>query len=344
MKSVNILISSVGHRAYLVDYFKRAMAKTCSGLVHAVNSCHTAALHRADKWSIAPEIASGKYVQFILGYCLENNISGIIPLLDLDVRVLAEHAPLFANNGVIVVAPPLESIEICRDKYIQSLWLRKRGFFAPQTFLSIEHALSDGNIQFPLVIKPRWGCASRGVYKCFDEEELMVCYHRCRRDIEDSFIYVESCFNHTESSNVIVQECISGKELGLQTISDLNGTFISSFLLEKIEMRAGETWIAQMLSQSFSGASSLAEMLQSKGIMDIDIIENERGQQYIIDINPRFGGQYPFAHLAGADIPQQIVRWLMNEETDIRLSAEIVPGLIMEKNILPSIISENKYK
>lgn len=33
------------------------------------------------------------------------------------------------------------------------------------------------------------------------------------------------------------------------------------------------------------------------------------GGSYVIDINPRFGGGYPFSHLAGARIPNAYVAW-----------------------------------
>ena len=44
-------------------------------------------------------------------------------------------------------------------------------------------------------------------------------------------------------------------------------------------------------------------------LIDTYVIDDDDGRLWLIDINPRFGGGYPFSHLAGADAPAAYVRW-----------------------------------
>lgn len=45
------------------------------------------------------------------------------------------------------------------------------------------------------------------------------------------------------------------------------------------------------------------------GNLDVDIFEVE-DKFYLLEMNPRFGGGYPFSHMAGADYPAAILSWL----------------------------------
>ena len=58
---MNILLTSAGRRAYMVDYFKQ-----CSGInnVYASNSQYTIALKRADGYLLTPLIYDEAYIKF----------------------------------------------------------------------------------------------------------------------------------------------------------------------------------------------------------------------------------------------------------------------------------------
>ncbi|MDE8771979.1 hypothetical protein PZS07_21545, partial [Providencia thailandensis] len=61
----------------------------------------------------------------------------------------------------------------------------------------------------------------------------------------------------------------------------------------------------------------------------------------ILEMNARFGGQYPFSHLAGANIPKQIIEWISTGKT-IDKYVTIEENILCCKDIKPTII-KNEY-
>ena len=64
---MNILLTSVGRRTYLIEYFKEAMQGI--GNVYASNSEYTYSLSHADEYVITPIIYDETYVSFLIDYC-----------------------------------------------------------------------------------------------------------------------------------------------------------------------------------------------------------------------------------------------------------------------------------
>ena len=54
-------------------------------------------------------------------------------------------------------------------------------------------------------------------------------------------------------------------------------------------------------------ARQLSKKIGHIGNLDIDFIETEEGEIFVIDFNPRFGGGYPFTHLSGANYLKFII-------------------------------------
>ena len=72
-------------------------------------------------------------------------------------------------------------------------------------------------------------------------------------------------------------------------------------------------------------------MLCHRGNLDVDVQE-EDGTYYVLEMNARFGGGYPFSHAAGADLPLALVLWAMGREPrEEVLSAR--PGVRAQKDI-----------
>src|SRR5690606_12675546 len=90
---------------------------------------------------------------------------------------------------------------------------------------------------------------------------------------------------------------------------------LQTIIREKIAMRSGETDMAKIIENSaISGlGDQLSNICKHIGNMDVDILEDKNGNYYILEMNIRFGGGYPFSHIAGADYPAALVAMVKGE-------------------------------
>lgn len=115
--------------------------------------------------------------------------------------------------------------------------------------------------------------------------------------------------------DIILQEKIKGVEQGLGVFNDLNGNYLGCVPKIKNAMRAVETDIAETIHSE--KLVKIAKELSSKTnhILNIDVDCFINGEDiYILEMNPRFGGQYPFSHAAGANYPKVIIDLLNGDE------------------------------
>lgn len=316
---MNILLTSVGRRSYMVHYFQSALAG--KGEVHACNNSYSVAMKHANHVVISPDIYSDNYINFLLKYCKKNNIKLIVPVFDIDLPVLSLHKNIFQKEGIHILVSDMDAIKICNDKYLTYQFLRKHRIATPETCLSIADAkklLEENKFHFPLILKPRWGMGSMGVYQVDTFQELKVLYKKIKRDVFKSYLKFESALDIKHC--VVIQEKLSGQEYGLDVFNDLHGRYITTVPKIKLGMRAGETDVAKIIKHK--GFNSLGKKLSKElahiGNLDVDCFL-QNGNKFVLDLNCRFGGQYPFAHLAGINFPLQIITWLKGGKTNMKL-------------------------
>lgn len=311
---MNILLTSAGRRSYLVQYFKEAL--TGKGKVHASNSEWSTALEVADEAVITPLIYDDKYISFLQDYTQIHDIGLIISLFDIDLPVLAQAKQSFKELGVHVIVSDYEVTQICNDKWKTYQFLKQNNLNSPQSFIELEQAekaLNKQDIQFPLIIKPRWGMGSISIFKADNEEELQVFYKKVKREVKESYLKYESQLDPERA--VIIQEFLDGQEYGLDIVNDLEKNYVTTFVKKKTAMRSGETdgAITEKNEILETTGEHIAKSLGHIANLDTDCFMVD-GKPYILEMNCRFGGGYPFSHLAGANLPAAILKWIKKED------------------------------
>lgn len=308
---MNILFTCAGRRNYLINYFKTAL-RGRGKVIAADMELSAPALMEADISVEVPEIYAPDYIQSLQSIVERYDVNAIIGLNDLELPILASNRLKLEQSGAKVLVSDEKFIDISFDKWKSYKFFRKLGILTPKTFLSItdaQQAIKTDQLTYPLILKPRWGSASIGVEVADNETELLLSYALLKIKISKS-ILKHTCLGN-EDNCIIIQEKLAGQEYGMDILNDLNGKYYHSFVRKKLALRAGETDKAiSVINRKFTDTGKkIGAATGHIGTMDCDFfVDND--QVYFLEMNPRFGGGYPFSHEAGIDIPSIYISWL----------------------------------
>mgnify|MGYP004531350383 CR=1 FL=1 len=310
---MNILFTCAGRRTYLLKYFKANLSEGDS-IVATDMSLTAPALQVADVKLQVPAVYDPEYVNVTLKLCKEHNIDALFSLNDLELPILAENKSLFEAIGVKVVVSDPRVIDIAFDKYKTAQWMESIGLTAPKTYINLgecKKALAAGEISFPLFMKPRWGSGSIGLESIADMEELDIYYGLLMKKIKKTILATAS----VGDEYIMIQEKLTGAEFGLDIMNDLNGNNVGVSVKKKLAMRSGETdkAITVDLPEVREMGRKIGESLGHIGNLDVDIMQRADGAYCVLELNPRFGGGFPFSYEAGVNFPLALIKWLKGE-------------------------------
>ena len=243
------------------------------------------------------------YLDVILSICKENNIKGVLSLIDPELSLLAKNKEEFLKIGTTPIISDYDLVEMCFDKYKFYEFLIENGFKTIRSYVDKDLFYKDidaGLIDYPVFVKPVRGSASINISKVTTEEEIELLFSRY--------------------DNLMIQEFMDGIEYGADTYIDMiSRDPVVIFTKEKIKMRAGETdkSISVKDDELFDLIKRFVKVAGFKGIIDIDIFR-VNDEYYISEVNPRFGGGYPHAYECGVNIPGMIINNLEgNDNTNM---------------------------
>lgn len=302
---MNILILAAGTRNKIVQYFKKTFEGV--GTVVATDASELGpAIYDADKYYIVPPITVLGYIDMILDICRKEKINGVLSLIDPELSLLAENEGKFKAVGTTVIGSSYELCEMALDKMQMYEWLIAHGYNCARSWMDKEEfyrTVENGEISYPVFVKPYRGSASISISKAYDRET------------------VEVLFAHDEG--LMIQEFLNGQEIGADVYIDMiSGEVVSIFTKKKIKMRAGETDKAVSFKDEklFALIEEFVQKAGYRGQIDIDIFEND-GQYYISEVNPRFGGGYPHAYECGCDHMKLILNNLQGKANERQIGA-----------------------
>ncbi len=313
---MNILLTSVGRRVKLVEYFRQELSEHGVGKVIAVDCDSRApALYFADHHEIVPSIEHPQYITYLIEICQRHQIQAVLSLIDPELSLLAQAKDEFAQLGVTIVVSDPHVTDLCLDKLKTTDFLITHHIPHISTYTLLDeivHDLNTQKISLPLIAKPRTGSASHGI------------------TIIETMNQLQTFFE--QHVNYVVQPFIEGEEIGVDSYIDLiSKKPIGIFTKKKLQMRAGETdkSVSYLDPELTDLVKRLIAHLKPVGPIDIDCFKTSTG--YIIsEINPRFGGGYPHAYECGVNF----IRYLINNLNGLcnsEQSAQYREGLVMMK-------------
>lgn len=325
---MNTLLTNAGRRNELVEYFQRALRRRADGSgdrVFAADARADApALQEADDAVIVPPVGDVHYIDALLEFVQEAQIGLLVPLSVSELPYLAAAQDRFAEVGTRVVISSPEIILRCADKWQTYTFLRAQGLRTPQTYLALEGALAAlaaGDLNFPLVLKPRWGAGSVGLEFSENEAELKLGYELLTRRLAHTTLAGPAPLADAPlpaaTQTVLIQEFVVGDEYSLELVNDLSGRYVTTFAVQKLALWGGETASAVTLADERLAAlgQTLAQALGHTGPLACDVFLTADGMS-VLELNACLGSSYPFVHVAGADVPAALLAWAGGETPD----------------------------
>ncbi|WP_209324192.1 ATP-grasp domain-containing protein [Brevibacterium renqingii] len=303
-----IVIGSAGRRLYLIDWFRTALETLgLNGrIIIAENDPTSAAASYGDEMRLLPPYTDPSYADELLRLVDEFEPKLFLSANDYELMHLhvdTNIATGLRERGIFVpgVSPAWQ--KGCADKLRMARMLEEIDVNTPTTVTGNElgRLLDMTGSSGEFVVKHRFGSRSSGlaVVTANRLEEAVISSARSVRRRADGADALDE---------VIVQPRVPGSEYGVDIVASLvdEGGLTGVFARRKLRMRAGETDKAVTVApEPFTEAAvKIARAAELSGLIDMDIFLDDVGMASVIDINPRFGGGYPFVHLAGADVPR----------------------------------------
>ena len=295
MKTIKILVTGVGRRIELMQAFRQAAQVLNIDLkLYGADMAGTApALAFCDYTRRVCGMRDTDYIPQLLKICENDGIDLVMPTIDTDLLLLSQHAEQFSEIGTKVMISASDKIAVCRDKNKTADFFEQCGLKTPRT-VNDYHKYAG---PYPCFIKPKDGSSSINAYKVNDEEELKV-----YADVVDDYI---------------VQPFIEGTEYTVDIFCDFEGNPIYITPRIRLAVRSGEVLKTEicMDEKIISEIKQLISVFKPCGPMTVQLIRQKTtGDDYFIEINPRFGGGAPLSMKAGAKSAEAILRILSDEK------------------------------
>jgi carbamoyl-phosphate synthase large subunit len=333
----NVLICSAGRRNYLVRWFREAVARSGDGgrVVVADANPLSPAQAEADHFELLPAISDGQYTAALEDICVRNDVALALSLNDFELSQWAR-GPASPACPTTFIHLAADVQEVAEDKLLLAEVLRNTDFPSPPT-VTARQWLSDPSAlnideSSSVVLKNRFGSGSKGL-RIIPLSELRQAISERIADVHDQ-VGARVSDARAAADALVVQPLVPGVEYGVDVVCDFNGVVAAPLARRKLAMRHGETDSAVTVEAGswHNYARQLTAAVPHRGIIDTDVIEDSNGRRWTIDVNPRFGGGYPFSHLAGADVPRSYLSWL-SDAADARGALEYAPGVYSSKSL-----------
>jgi carbamoyl-phosphate synthase large subunit len=305
-----VLFTCAGRRADIVSAFGAAGATTLATDTSAL----APALYVADRHALVPRIDDPGYIAALAELVRVHSVDLVVPLTDLDHRLLAARRE---ELDALVLLPDLPTVERTADKYLAHLFFQQHGIPSPPSWLPEE--LPD-TIPFPVLVKAREGFGANGIYKARSHEEL------------DFFL------RYTEHPSMVQKVC-TGIEFSIDVFCDLDGICLGAVPRTMLHSTGGESVKGETIKdmELIEFAAHVAQTLRLRGPACIQCFREDDGTHRVTDVNPRFGGGFPLPTAAGSRFPELALALAAGEQPEPRLG-DFREGVVMSRYLSQVIL------
>lgn len=275
---INILVTGAGGGVGQGIIKSLKMIKDLDiNIIGADMSSKAAFLYACDKAILLPACMDKTYKTALEKIFKDEAIDYYFPGTDIELKFCSLNKKEFYESfKVKTVISDINLITISDDKLKTANFLNENGLDFPATFKITD--FSD-QLSFPVIIKPRVGFRSIGVFKAHDHELI----------------------NKFRKEDYIVQELVGTEEDEYTcTIVKSNNKLSVPIILRRV-LRSGDTFQAQPVESPKIAEYilSIASKIDIDGGCNFQLRLDKNGNPKLFEINARFSGTTPFCSLLG---------------------------------------------
>ena len=276
--------------------------------------------------------------KYIVDLIKTGNFDLVFPPFEFSARILA-HNKEELSKYAIICANDKEVFDRADDKNEVMRVCMENKLPCPKTLFDVDssEAVSKGDLDYPIIIKPRSMYGARGFHVFNNETELKE--------------YVET--NNIDLKGYVVQECIplDSEVLAGNVYIDRHGEVKSFFLYDSIHLypeEGGTSTMNVLLERKDiqDTCTTLVKQMNLRGVIGIDIMLDKRDNVgKVIEINPRSSHAITIGFLSGFNLCQQILEDAY--DLPVTLFDKIDNSLcvrIAQTNVLWWLTSKNRFK
>jgi len=258
----------------------------------------------------SPEEYPEKWVAWLIEELSHNTYEMVMPIGHNCFKLISENRDLISRYVRVPVAD-FQTWSIANNKAETLKLAMKLHIPCPKTCFiknlsEVEKATSQ--LQFPLVIKPRQSCGSRGVSYVSKKDQMVENYNRIHHDYPFPMI----------------QEFIppGGNAYGVFLLFNRSCQPRALFAhkrLREFPVKGGPSTLRESVHvpELVDASIKLLKALNWYGVAMVEFKEDPRdGICKIMEINPRFWGSLPLAILSGVDFPWLLYKTVVDGDVE----------------------------
>lgn len=228
-----------------------------------------------------PVATSDDFVPMLAQLCKDLHIDLLVPGVDEELLKIWHAKDMFGATRLFM--PRVSFVEEMTDKLKMNRIFSNIGLDVPLSVRADEAA--DG-LEFPVLLKPRWGRGSRDIYRVTTPEKLPFLLQTFDDDL----------------SRWLVQEDVVGKEYTVQIVAAADSSLQVILPIHAIEKR-GSTIVAEMHSDSEIEryCEDIHRHLNPQGCYNVQLIKSDDGRVRCFEVNPRISTTFCMVIKAGFD-------------------------------------------
>lgn len=219
------------------------------------------------------DVSHEDWLSLIIKKIKLHNIKILFVGVDFELPLFSKYKQVIEKEtGAVVMVSAEDVISIADDKYLTYQFLEKHSLSRPLTYLP--HEINFDELSYPVIIKPRKGARSVGVYKIKDKQQL------------EKFL--------STIDEPIIQECVGteAEEYTCGTIF-LNGELKKVIVLNR-SLKEGNTFISRYKKDFPKSITTYLEEvckhLKPYGACNFQLRLDQNGIPKIFEINSRHSG------------------------------------------------------